>query len=373
MQRASSSTASACPRASSLRPTRPTEDSLAVHPQPRTPSTSGNRSPKPSCGLAPTPRNLRRAAQVSISNRPSISNGTPIGCRHRSQTASQIRWTQPRVQTKVTQVSRSPGDLHPENLYTITPRSLATMASHRSRTWHFVRLFVVQVVIFGCAASLIRPTSERRRIPLIGGTALAPGQPWGFVDVGLPSENLRMTVVTTGDYEHLSFPMPGRGAESPLVVADPGRIGVGTWTGNEMIIVYSSWSAPVASDRTEYVEETKKQVERDLTSLRATNIQDISEEYQKRLDFWPGYVLAFTYKTQDLLRKEGVRDYLAVFAFVIAPGPKADSYVLHDLSYIRMEKAGATNRFDDFAATLRSIELPAASGSNAEGSEAPRQ
>lgn len=224
------------------------------------------------------------------------------------------------------------------------------MTSSKNPSWKLVNLFTACLLIAGCAplpsrgappTSIITPTEERQHVPLIGESALAPGTPWGFVDYE------HFIVLTTGDYEgFVTNVLP-----ASILTVVPGRIGIGPWVGNEMVFVYSTWAKPTKLSKSEFIEKTKAEVKKDL-SPEATDIRDISSEYEERLKFWPGYMFGLAYKSLG-------RDYRVVHAFAIVPGPKPDSHVLHDFSYIRMEKPGAKDHFDDFVAMLRSVQFPA--------------
>jgi len=67
------------------------------------------------------------------------------------------------------------------------------MASHKKQLFKLVKLFMACLLIEGCtpfpsieepSASIIRPTQERRHVPLIGGTVLALGHLGGSLIFG---------------------------------------------------------------------------------------------------------------------------------------------------------------------------------------------
>lgn len=209
-------------------------------------------------------------------------------------------------------------------------------------------LFWSGFLMAGCATvsgGTVRPITGGERVPLIGGSVPAPGAPWGIVkDLTAQAPWGYLTVLATGDYSVVPMFL------GPLLISAPGPIGIGPWTGNEMILVYSKWLAPRQLEEYKSVEEIKTMAKNKVLEWGATDIKEISTEYEDILKFRKGKMFALAYKA-------GGRNYRVVHAFITSPGPKPDSHVVHDFSYIRMEKPGIKDRFDDFMAMLGSLQL----------------
>ena len=213
--------------------------------------------------------------------------------------------------------------------------------------WKLAVSLAMGLVMAGCApplsTSVIRPLEKGQRVPILGGYVLTPGYPWGITIRGRPDLNF-FTVLTTGDYEYLNL--------SPLfypvltVELGPRGIGIGPWTGNEMIVISSKLFRPKKMDKSEIVQEIRTEI---LKMYGGRAIRDISAEYEDQLKFWYGH-LALAYQSQG-------RNYRVVHAFAIVPSPWPDSHALHGFSYIQMEKPGAKENFNDFVPLLKSIQL----------------
>lgn len=206
-------------------------------------------------------------------------------------------------------------------------------------------LFAIGLLLAGCATINFRPTHAGDPVPIIGGTVTSPGAPW-FVADGprqIREDFGRVTVLTTGSYE--SF----EGILRRAWTVNVGPIGVDpNLSGNEAILVLSVFyfaKVYLSKSDAEWARE-------DLINLygkkgmSVTDVKDISSEYKDRLGFWNGQMFALAYKA-------GGQGYRVIHAFIHMPGPKP---VLHDFSYIRMEKPGAKDRFNDFIAMLQSFK-----------------
>lgn len=197
--------------------------------------------------------------------------------------------------------------------------------------------------------SMIRASHEGEAIPLLEGRAFSPGSPWGWA----PSprgQDINYIALTTGDF---AFLISG-GICRDIICVMPGRMGFGPWPGTEMIFI-SSRSIPSKSAGPGFAERAGNAVA-DGLSTWITGFRDVSARYVARLGFWKGGFFAYSYKVDDEKMK-WVADYLRVHAFRVVPGKKPDRHIVYDFSYVRMEKPGTKDNFEDFLTFLKTVQL----------------
>ncbi len=195
--------------------------------------------------------------------------------------------------------------------------------------------------------SMIRASHKGEAIPLLEGQAFSPGSPWGWAP--LP-RGLDYIALTTGDY---AFLMEG-GCCPDIISVMPGPMGLGPWPGNEMIFI-SSRSIPSKSAGPDFAERARNVVTERIGTW-AEDLRNVSARYASRLGFWKGGFFAYSFKVDNEGMK-WVADYLALHAFRVVPSKKSGRHVIYDFSYVRMEKPGTKDNFEDFLAFLKTIRI----------------
>lgn len=200
--------------------------------------------------------------------------------------------------------------------------------------------------------SMIRASHKGEAIPLLEGQAFSPGSPWGWAP--LPKAATTVTsdyvALTTGDYPFLM----GGGCCPDIISVTPGQMGIGPRPGYEMIFI-SSRSIPSKSAGPDFAERARNHVAERIGRW-SEDLRNVSAEYASRLGFWKGGFFAYSFKV-DNKGMNWVADYLALHAFRVVPGKKPGRHVIYDFSYVRMEKPGMKDNFEDFLAFLKTIRI----------------
>lgn len=197
--------------------------------------------------------------------------------------------------------------------------------------------------------SMIRASHKGEAIPLLEGQAFSPGSPWGWAPLSREIVN-QYSALTTGDFAFLI----SSGSCHDIISVMPGPMGSGPWTGTEMIFM-SSRSIPSKSAGSDFAERAQNEVEKCIASW-SKDLRDVSAGYASRLGFWKGGFFAYSYKVDEEGMK-WVADYQVVHAFRVVPSKKPGDHVIYDFSYVRMEKPGTKDHFEDFLAFLKTIRI----------------
>jgi len=216
----------------------------------------------------------------------------------------------------------------------------------------------------GSSGGIFRLTQAGEPIQLVGGNVAAPGAPWKIpVDPTTLRGNSKSIVIqlSIGSFDThplraFAFLNAGIGplAHDPSI---PDLAG-------EVIYIYSITVEPEFLSKfragllkTKWLEQVKATARDDIVAVYglrrslAQNIRDISDEYQNKLEFWSGYIVALAYTVDG-------KNYRVVHAFTYTSGSKPDSAAFQDFSFIRMDElSGMQDRFDDFVTMLKSTHF----------------
>ncbi len=210
-----------------------------------------------------------------------------------------------------------------------------------------------------------RPTQAGEPIQLIGESVAAPGAPWKIdtkpISLGPPSgEKYIIKQLAIGDFSpHPLFALSVLNAGIGPLYMDPSHPDMA----GEVIYIYSI-SVPEMASRVKAGELDSKWLDKIKASVRDEivrvyeprgklphDIRDISAEYQEKLNFWPGYIIAISYTTDK-------KNYRVIHAFKYISASAPDNIAFQDFSFIRMDESSAVHdRFDDFVDMLRSSNL----------------
>ncbi|MDH4316099.1 MAG: hypothetical protein OEW68_14800 [Gammaproteobacteria bacterium] len=219
-----------------------------------------------------------------------------------------------------------------------------------------VLIAIVTLSTVACEFNRWRLARSGEPVPLVDARVSSPGPPWYRGPYGAAAPVLGSTSwvsnLTTGTYSEIAI------AYNRVLTANVGPIGPDPTdstrpTGNEAIFAYSKlWRQPIPGD---YLEAAISAAWKDLVhlykirGLEVVDIEDITSRYHDSLAFWPNYMFALAYSA-------GGERYELVHAFTVVAGAEPGTTVVHDFSYIIMERAGEQDHFDDFIAMLKSLK-----------------
>lgn len=200
--------------------------------------------------------------------------------------------------------------------------------------------------------SMIRASHKGEAIPLLEGQAFSPGSPWGWAPLPRDLDSIAPNYIalTTGDF---AFLIESGGCRDIISVM-PGPMGIGPWPGTEMIFI-SSRSIPSKSAGPDFAERARNEVKKCIAT-RSKDPRDVSARYASRLGFWKGGFFAYSFKV-DNEAMNWVADYQTLHVFRVVPSKKPGRHVVYDFSYVRMEKPGTKDNFEDFLAFLKTIRI----------------
>jgi len=217
-----------------------------------------------------------------------------------------------------------------------------------------------------CSTVTFRPLQAGEAIQLIGESVTAPGPPWNLyvqpISLGFSANHKyivrQLSIGSFGDHPLLAFSVLNAGIGP--IFTQPSLSDVA----GEVIYIYSvvvgtDMASRVRSGQldSKWLDKLKASVRNEIVHVYEQRgrppegIRDISPEYQGKLKFWPGYIIAIAYTVDK-------KNYRVIHALKYLSISAPDGIAFQDFSFIRIdESSDVHDRFNDFVSVLKSSNL----------------